>query len=108
MGYNLWTIYVRMAKAKGITTRTVRLPTKVTPVWQIGIIFPNGNKIMKSKCTLNEIFLTYFLDLEKYLSKGYPKAIRSTLRTFIWKEKTRKTKKQIISYAKSVIKSFLR
>lgn len=45
---------------------------------------------------------------QKYLSKGYPKAIRSTLRTFIWKEKTRKTKKQIISYAKSVIKSILR
>ena len=60
-----------MAKAKGITTRTVRLPTKVTPVWQIGIIFPNGNKIMKPKCTLNEIFLTYFLDLEKHLNKGY-------------------------------------
>ena len=59
-----------MAKAKGITTRTVRLPTKVTPVWQIGIIFPNGNKIMKPKCTLNEVFLTYFLDLEKYLDKS--------------------------------------
>jgi hypothetical protein len=59
-----------MPKAK-ITSATVRKPTKVTPVWQIGIIFPNGNKIMKPKCTLNEIFLTYFLDLEKYLAKGY-------------------------------------
>ena len=59
-----------MPKAK-ITSATVRKPTKVTPVWQIGIIFPNGNKIMKPKCTLNEIFLTYFLDLKKHLAKGY-------------------------------------
>ena len=60
-----------MAKAKGITSRTISKPTKDQPVWQIGIIFPDGNKIMKPKCTLNEIFLTYFLGLEKYLNKGF-------------------------------------
>ena len=60
-----------MAKTKGITARTISKPTKVTPIWQIGIIFPDGNKIMKPKCTLNEIFLTYFLGLEKHLNKGF-------------------------------------
>ena len=61
-----------MAKKKATISKSVILsPTKIPPVWQIGIIFPNGNKIMKPKCTLNEIFLTYFLDLEKHLSKGY-------------------------------------
>lgn len=60
-----------MAKNKGITARTIRKVTKIPPVWQIGIIFPDGNKIMKPKCTINEIFLTYFLNLEKHLDKGY-------------------------------------
>ena len=57
-----------MTKTKGIVPRT---PTKVQPIWQIGIIFPDGRKIMKPKCTLNEIFLTYFIGLDKYLDKGY-------------------------------------
>ena len=60
-----------MAKTKGITARTVSIPTKVPPVWQIGMLFPNGKKISKPKCTLNEIFNTYFLNLDKYLNKGY-------------------------------------
>ena len=60
-----------MAKTKGITSRTVSGPTKVPPVWQIGILFPDGKKISKSKCTLNEIFETYFLNLDKYLNKGF-------------------------------------
>ena len=59
-----------MAKAKGITSRTISGPTKVPPVWQIGMLFPDGRKISKPKCTLNEIFNTYFINLEKYLSKG--------------------------------------
>ena len=59
-----------MAKTKGITTRTVSAPTKVPPVWQIGILFPDGKKISKPKCTLNEIFNTYFMGLDKYLDKG--------------------------------------
>ena len=45
--------------------------TKVPPVWQIGILFPDGKKIVKPKCTLNEILETYFLNLDKYLTKGY-------------------------------------
>ena len=44
--------------------------TKVPPVWQIGILFPDGRKVSKPKCTLNEIFNTYFISLEKYLDKG--------------------------------------
>lgn len=60
-----------MAKAKGITSRTITAPTKVQPVWQIGMVFPDGKKIAKPKCTLNDLFETYFLNLEKYLNKGY-------------------------------------
>ena len=56
---------------KGITPRTISLPTKIPPVYQIGILFPDGKKISKPKCTLNELLNTYFLNLEKYLSKGY-------------------------------------
>ena len=57
-----------MAKAKGITSRIVRTPTKSTPIWQIGILFPDGRKISKLKCTLNDLFETYFIGLEKYLN----------------------------------------
>lgn len=60
-----------MAKTKGITARTVTGPTKVSPVWQIGILFPDGRKISKPKCTLNEVLETYFIGLDKYISKGY-------------------------------------
>ena len=45
-------------------------PTKVQPVWQIGMLFPNGQKIAKPRCTLNEIFETYFLNLDKYVGKN--------------------------------------
>ena len=58
-----------MGKTK--TTSKIIIPTKVPPVWQIGILFPNGKKIAKPKCTLNEIFETYFMSLDKYSSKGY-------------------------------------
>ena len=60
-----------MAKAKGTSSRIITSPTKITPVWQIGILFPDGKKISKPKCTLNEIFETYFIGLDKYSSKGY-------------------------------------
>ena len=56
-----------MAKAKGITARTISKLTKVQPIWQIGMLFPDGKKISKPKCTLNEIFNTYFIGLDKYL-----------------------------------------
>ena len=60
-----------MAKTKGTTTRVITSPTKVPPVWQIGILFPDGKKISKPKCTLNELFNTYFINLDNYISKGY-------------------------------------
>lgn len=44
--------------------------TKVPPVWQIGILFPDGKKISKPKCTLNEVFNTYFIGLDKYLNNN--------------------------------------
>ena len=60
-----------MARTKTTTSRSIIIPTKVPPVWQIGILFPDGKKIAKPKCTLNEIFETYFMSLDKYSSKGY-------------------------------------
>lgn len=36
--------------------------------WSIGIMFPNGKKIVKPRCTLNNLFETYFINLEKYLN----------------------------------------
>ena len=45
--------------------------TKVPPVWQIGMLFPDGKRISKPKCTINDIMETYFLNLDKYLDKGY-------------------------------------
>jgi len=59
-----------MAKTKG-TSRGIVIPVKTQPIWQIGILFPDGKKISKPKCTLNEIFETYFMSLDKYSSKGY-------------------------------------
>lgn len=43
----------------------VKAPTKVQPVWQIGIMFPDGKKIVKPRCTLNELLETYFLNLDE-------------------------------------------
>lgn len=51
--------------------KAILKPTKLPPVWQIGILFPDGRKISKPKCTLNDIFETYFLGIDKYLDKGY-------------------------------------
>ena len=59
-----------MAKTKGTSGRAV-IPVKIQPVWQIGILFPDGKKISKPKCTLNEIFNTYFIGLDKYLNKEF-------------------------------------
>jgi hypothetical protein len=58
-----------MAKKSGITKAAIYGPTKVQPVWQIGMLFPDGKKISKPRCTLNEIFNTYFINLDKYLNK---------------------------------------
>ena len=51
--------------------KKVVLPTKVQPIWQIGILFPDGKKVSKTKCTLNDLFDTYFIGLDKYLNKNY-------------------------------------
>lgn len=59
-----------MAKKATITRNMVIGPTKVPPVWQIGMLFPDGKKISKPKCSLNELLNTYFLSLDKYLDKG--------------------------------------
>lgn len=58
-----------MAKVKG-TSKGVVIPTKVQPIWQIGMLFPDGKKITKLKCTLNDIFNTYFINLDNFLDKG--------------------------------------
>jgi len=58
-----------MAKTKG-TSRGAVIPVKTQPIWQIGILFPDGKKISKPKCTLNEIFNTYFIGLDKYLNSN--------------------------------------
>jgi hypothetical protein len=50
--------------------KKIVLPTKVPAIWQIGILFPDGKKISKPKCSLNEIFNTYFIGLNRYLDKG--------------------------------------
>ena len=53
-----------MAKTKGTSRRDIKIPS----YWKIGILFPDGKKIIKPRCTLDEIFETYFIGLEKYLS----------------------------------------
>lgn len=45
-----------------------KIPTKVTPIWQIGIVFPDGKKIIKARCSLNELFETYFLNLNSLVT----------------------------------------
>jgi len=59
-----------MAK-KVVYDKIIGNPYKISPVWQIGILFPDGKKISKPKCTLDEVMSTYFIGLDKYLSKGY-------------------------------------
>lgn len=44
---------------------------KIPAYWQIGILFPDGKKVSKPRCTLNEIFNTYFIGLDKYLDKNF-------------------------------------
>lgn len=61
-----------MKSVKESTGKTIKVPTKVPPVWQIGILFPDGKKISKLKLNnLDEVLDTYFLSLDKYLNKKY-------------------------------------
>lgn len=59
-------------KSKESVRRTIKIPTKITPYFQIGILFPDGKKISKLKLEkLDDVFDTYFLSLDKYLVKNY-------------------------------------
>ena len=61
-----------MARIKGITKATIlKSLTKREPVWQIGIALSEDKKISKLRCTLQELFNTYFIGLDKYLDKGF-------------------------------------
>lgn len=59
-----------MAKKKVLSDKIIGNPYKISPVWQIGILFPDGRKISKLRCTQNEIFETYFIGLDKYLNSN--------------------------------------
>lgn len=59
-----------MPKSKKESVSRILTPTKIPPVWQIGILFPDGKKVSKPKCTLNELFNTYFIGLDKYLNSN--------------------------------------
>ena len=41
-------------------------------MWQIAIILPTGQKIVKNKCTLNDLFETYFQKLDSKLKSEIP------------------------------------
>lgn len=56
-----------MAKTKKSSGGIV-IPTKTTPIWQIGILFPDGKKLIKSKCTLTDLFNTYFINLDNLIN----------------------------------------
>ncbi len=57
-----------MGRKKAESPSKILRVTKVPPVWQIGIQFADGRKVSKPKCTLNELFNTYFIGLDKYLT----------------------------------------
>ena len=59
-----------MAGIKRLTTKSLKYTHKIIPYWQIGILFPNGKKLSKPQCSLEEVFNTYFIKLENYLNSG--------------------------------------
>lgn len=46
------------------------LSIKTKPKWSISILFPNGKNIVKKNCLLEDIFNTYFLNLDKLIDKS--------------------------------------
>ena len=56
---------------KSAISKIIKGPTKTPPVWQIGVLFPDGKKISKPKCTLNDLFDTYFIGLDKYINGNF-------------------------------------
>lgn len=59
-----------MVGTKRLTTKSLKYTHKIIPYWQIGILFPNGKKLSKPQCSLEEVFNTYFIKLENYLNSG--------------------------------------
>lgn len=57
-----------MPKKSNINTKIIT-PTKVPAYYQIGILFPDGKKVTKGRVSLNELFETYFINLDKLISK---------------------------------------
>ncbi len=51
--------------------KAVKEGKRIIAYYQIGILFPDGKKIIKPRCTIEEVFETYFLNLNKYLDKNY-------------------------------------
>ena len=44
---------------------------KIEPYFKMAILFSDGKKISKIRCSLDEVFDTYFISIDKYLNKGY-------------------------------------
>lgn len=55
-----------MAKTKKESSGKVEV--RIPSYFKIGILFPDGKKLVKPRCTINEIFETYFIGLDKYLN----------------------------------------
>ena len=53
-----------MAGIKRLTTKSLKYTHKIIPYWQIGILFPNGKKLSKPQCSLEEVFNTYFIKFD--------------------------------------------
>lgn len=51
-------------------SKSVKEGKRIIAYYQIGILFPDGKKIVKPRCTLEEVFENYFINLDKYLGKG--------------------------------------
>lgn len=50
-------------------TKSVKEGKRIIPYYQVGILFPDGKKIVKARCTLEEALETYFLNLDKFKDK---------------------------------------
>lgn len=68
---------------------------RLVPIWQIGILFPDGKKIVKPKCTLDEIFETYFIGLDKYKAYANKEGVESLLDLYIKNFESKGVKIQI-------------
>ena len=51
-------------------SKSIKEGKRIISYYQIGILFPNNKKIVKPRCTLEEVFENYFINLDKYLGKG--------------------------------------